>query len=93
VSLALETTLKACRLGRVEEGGILRVAPAERLVEELQLERRLEQEREQSKPRRLTLVPLSYARAEEMAPLLQRMLGGRAEVTFDRRTNTLLIKN
>jgi type II secretory pathway component GspD/PulD (secretin) len=34
---------------------------------------------------------LSYARAEKIAPLLERMLPPQARITYDTRTNTLLV--
>ena len=51
----------------------------------------LEEEREASRPRDLKTVRLSYARAETLAPLLKRLLSPRGDVTYDARTNTLLI--
>jgi type IV pilus assembly protein PilQ len=88
---ALDAALRACSLGKDEENGIVRVAPLSRLVEERREERRLADEKAQDRPRTLTRIVLSYARAEELAPLLKKMLSPRGDVVFDRRTNTLLI--
>jgi type IV pilus assembly protein PilQ len=88
---ALELTLTSCGLGQEGEGRVLRIAPAARLIEESAAQRRLEEERSQRGPTLLTLYRLSYARAEAMAPLLKRWLSPRAVVTYDTRTNILLV--
>jgi len=88
---ALDASLRSCGLGREEEDGVLRVAPTARLLEEAAARRRLAEERRASAPRTLTTFRLSYARAEQVAPLLKRWLSPRGEVNYDARTNTLII--
>jgi len=88
---ALDASLRSCGLGREEEDGVLRVAPSARLLEESAARRRLEEERRASRTRTLAMFRLSYARAEQVAPLLKRWLSPRAEVNYDARTNTLII--
>lgn len=88
---ALDLTLRSCGLAREEEGGVIRVAPAARLLEESAARRRLEEERKASAPRSLRTFRLSYARAEQVAPLLKRWLSPRAEINYDSRTNTLIV--
>jgi type IV pilus assembly protein PilQ len=88
---ALELTLAACGLGHEGEGRVLRIAPAARLLEESAARRRLDEERRLRGQALLTTFRLSYARAEEMAPLLKRWLSPRAVVTYDARTNILLV--
>lgn len=90
-SAALDTTLRSCRLGQEEENGILRIAPVARLAAEQVERRQYEEERRNSGPRRLSTFRLSYARAQEMAPLVKRLLSARGEVVFDARTNTLFV--
>jgi type IV pilus assembly protein PilQ len=87
----LDTVLSACRLGFEEEGDILRVAPLARLQEEAAARRRLEQERQPTASGRLALFRLSYARAQELAPLLDRMITPSGRVSYDARTNTLIV--
>jgi type IV pilus assembly protein PilQ len=87
----LDTALSACRLGLEEEGDILRVAPVARLQEEAAARRRLEQERRLTPSGRLALFRLSYARAQELAPLLDRILTPAGRVSYDPRTNTLIV--
>jgi type II secretory pathway component HofQ len=91
LATALDALLRACSLGREEENGVVRVAAVARLVQESQEQRRLAEERAANRPRSLSVLKLSYARAEQLAPLLKRLLGPRGDVVFDARTNTLLI--
>ena len=88
---ALDWSLRSCRLGREEENGILRIAPVERLGEESAARRRLEEEQRLSAPHTVARFRLSYARAQEIAPLLKRFLSVRGDVVYDSRTNTLII--
>lgn len=87
----LDTALSACGLGREEEGDILRVATRARLQEEAAARRRLEEERRMAPRGRIDSFRLSYARAQEVAPLLGRILPPGARVTCDARTNTLIL--
>jgi type IV pilus assembly protein PilQ len=87
----LDTVLSACRLGLEEEGDILRVAKVARLQEEAAARRRLEQERRPLPSGRLALFRLSYARAQQLAPLLDRILTPAGRVSYDSRSNTLLV--
>ena len=88
---ALQTTLRACGLAPEEEAGILRVAKPSRLMEEAAARRRLQEERSQGGPARLETFRLSYARAEALAPLVRTRLSPRSQVTWDSRTNTLIV--
>ena len=88
---ALQTTLRACGLAQEEEAGILRVAKPSRLMEEAAARRRLQEERSQGGPARLETFRLSYARAEALAPLVRTRLSPRSQVTWDSRTNTLIV--
>jgi len=88
---AFDTTLKACGLGREEEAGVVRVARVARLSEEARERRRLNGARGQAPSGDLAIFRLSYARAAEMAPLLNRLVSPRGKVTVDPRTNTLIV--
>jgi type IV pilus assembly protein PilQ len=88
---ALDVSLRSCRLGREEENGILRIAPVDRLGEESAARRRLEEEQRLSAPHSVARFRLSYARAQEVAPLLKRFLSHRGDVVYDGRTNTLIV--
>jgi type IV pilus assembly protein PilQ len=88
---AFDLTLKTCGLGYEEESGIYRVAPTATLTAEHAAQRKLDEERRLDKPLTTKMYRLSYARAEEMAPLIKKFLSPRGEVVFDARTNTLIV--
>ena len=90
-STALESTLRACSLGYEEEGGVLRIAPQERLKAEAEDHRKLAEEKARSGPHTVSSFRLSYARAAEIAPLVRRVVSPRGDVAYDTRTNTLII--
>jgi len=86
----LEATLNACGLAYEEEGRVVRVATRARLTAEAADRRRLAATT--SRPSgRIALFRLSYARAREVAPLVQKHLSDRSRVIYDERTNTLII--
>jgi type IV pilus assembly protein PilQ len=87
----LDTALSACGLGREDEGDILRIATVSKLRQEAEARRKLDEERRTAPVGRVESFRLSYARAQEMASLLQRTLPATARVTYDARTNTLIL--
>ena len=87
----LDVALKSCRLGKVEERGIVRIASVAELTAEAAAEAKLQEELELNRPRTTTRMRLSYARAEELAPIIRKLLSARGEVVVDKRTNTLII--
>ena len=88
---ALDVSLRACKLAYDEENGILRVASTAQLMEELSARRQLEELRGATAPQRLSSYRLSYARAQQIAPVLKQWLSPRAVITWDERTNTLIV--
>jgi len=87
----LDTVLSACGLGLEEEGDILRVAKRARLQEEAAARRRLDEERRAAPAGRLAPFRLSYARAQDVAPLLDKIVTPTGRVSYDSRTNTLIL--
>jgi type IV pilus assembly protein PilQ len=88
----MELTLRSCRLGEERLGdNLVRVAGVEQLAREQQERRRYEEEKSLAGPLQTTYRRLSYARARDLAPLLERTLSPRGEIAFDDRTNTLII--
>jgi len=87
----LDVALRTCSLASEEENGIVRVAPAARLVQENEERRRLAEAKLLAGPMRTTRMRLSYAKAEQMAPIIRKFLSPRGEVVVDPRTNTLII--
>ena len=88
---AFDVILRSCGLAYDDENGIVRVAPAAKLIAEHAEERRLAEVRALNRPLSTRVVRLSYAKAAEIAPLLKRFLSPRGDITYDSRTNTLFI--
>jgi type IV pilus assembly protein PilQ len=87
----LDLALKTCGLGQDQEGGIVRVAKVAQLTQEAAARRRFEEERRQAAPQQVAYQRLSYARAQELAPIVKKFLSPRGDVVYDTRTNTLII--
>lgn len=87
----LDMALKTCGLGKDEEGDIVRVAKVAQLTAEAAERRRLDEERKLAAPPQVVYQTLSYARAQELAPIVKKFLSPRGEVIYDTRTNTLII--
>jgi len=87
----LDLSLRSCGLAREEDGDVIRVATAARLREESSARRQLAEARRARPEGRVATFRLSYARAEQMAPLLERQLAPEGKVTYDPRTNTLIV--
>jgi type IV pilus assembly protein PilQ len=91
---ALEIILRANKLGYFVDGTIVRVAPLSVLAEEEKQRRKLAEEQALSGEIRVLTRTLSYAKAEEVRPLLLKSaLSTRGTVEFDARTNTLIISD
>jgi type IV pilus assembly protein PilQ len=88
----LELVLRTCGLGQDYLGpNLVRVATVSQLRTEYEEKRKLQEEKALAGPLQTTYVRLAYARAQELAPLLERFLSARGSVVFDERTNTLII--
>lgn len=87
----LDLALKSCGLAQDVDGGVVRVAKVAQLAEEAAQRRRLEEQRRTSAPPQVSYQRLSYARAQELAPIVKRFLSPRGDVVYDTRTNTLII--
>jgi type IV pilus assembly protein PilQ len=87
-----DLVLRTCGLAKDELGpNLVRVATAENLRKEYEARRKLAEEKALSAPLQTTYMKLAYARARELAPILERFLSPRGSVVFDERTNTLII--
>jgi len=88
----MELTLRSCRLGEDRMGeNLIRVATLTQLTREQAERRKYEEEKRLSGPLQTSYRQLSYARARDLAPILQKTLSPRGDVAFDERTNTLII--
>jgi type IV pilus secretin PilQ/predicted competence protein len=89
---ALETILRANKLGYVAEGTIIRIAPLNVLAEEEAERRKLAEARALAGELSVRTFALSYAKAQDLQPLLTRsVLSSRGQIQVDTRTNTLIL--
>jgi type IV pilus assembly protein PilQ len=88
----LELVLRTCGLEQEWLGeNLVRVATAEDLRREYEARRKYAEEKALAGPLETRYVRLAYAKARDMAPLLERFLSPRGSVVFDERTNTLIV--
>jgi len=91
---ALDIILRANKLGYVVDGTVVRVAPLAVLSDEETQRRKLSDEQALSGELRVLTRSLSYARAEDLRPLLvATVLSQRGSIQTDVRTNTLIIND
>ena len=91
---ALDIILRANKLGYVVDGTIVRVAPLSVLADEEAQRRKLSEEQALAGELRVLTRSLSYAKAEDVAPLLTRtVMSSRGQIQTDARTNTLIIND
>ncbi len=89
---ALDIILRANKLGYMVDGTIVRIAPLSVLAEEESARRKLTDEQALAGEIRVITRTLSYAKAEEVKPLLiKSALSPRGNVEVDARTNMLII--
>jgi type IV pilus assembly protein PilQ len=91
---AFDIILRANKLGYSVEGTIVRVTPLLVIAEEEAQRRRIAEEQALSGELEVVTRALSYAKAEDVAPLLTRtVLSARGQVQTDARTNTLIVND
>jgi type IV pilus assembly protein PilQ len=89
---ALDTILRASKLGYTVDGTVVRIAPITVLSQEEEERRKLAEAQALSGELRVATKTLSYARAAAMGQLITRTaLSQRGTVQVDERTNTLII--
>lgn len=90
---ALDVILQTKKLGMVQEGNIIRVAPTQTLQAEATQALASEQSRLMLEELLLEMIPVSYADANELITPVRTVLSSRGFVAFDQRTNVLIIKD
>lgn len=90
---ALDLVLKTKGLDKEELGNVIRVAKAEQIAKERQA--RLEAIKAQVPlmPLKVRLIPVNFARAEEVSGRVKDVLSERGSVSTDERTNVLIVKD
>ncbi|HTL46097.1 MAG TPA: type IV pilus secretin PilQ [Vicinamibacterales bacterium] len=89
---AMETILRANKLGYTVEGTIVRIAPLSVLADEQSEQRKLQDAKALAGELRVQTFALSYAKADVLSPLLTKSaLSTRGQIQTDPRTNTLIV--
>lgn len=89
----LALVLRSQNLGSEQRGNILRVAPLKQLQEEADARAKLAKAREIEGPLVTRIIPVNYANARDLAPLVKETLSERGSVSVDTRTNSLIIRD
>ena len=94
---ALDIILQSKALGKRQAGNVIMIAPAEEIATRERIELEGLKQKTELAPIRTEFFQANYAKASELAALLQSDSGGllseRGAVTVDDRTNTLLISD
>jgi type IV pilus assembly protein PilQ len=90
---ALAAVLQAKGLGAMQYGNIIRVAPIETIRKEREDAAAAKSAETESLPLRVLTLPLNYAGAKDVMTQLEEMLSKRGSITFDERTNSLIIRD
>ena len=103
---ALDIILESKQLDKRQNGDVIWVAPAEEIAAREQQKLESQKEKEELEPVKTIFLQVNYAKAEELASLLQggstgegdsgggqSLLSERGSVAYDERTNTLLISD
>lgn len=90
---ALDVILKTNGLDKVQEGNVVRIAPVEKLRQEREALRQSQQAEEELEPLTVKYIRVSYAKAAELKPLIDSVISERGSVSYDERTNQLIVKD
>jgi type IV pilus assembly protein PilQ len=91
---ALDVILQAKGLGSEKKlGNLIRVAPLGVLEKEREMRIAKQKAEQELAPLETRLVPVSYATAEQVQPRIKEVLSPRGNVSFDQRTNVLIVRD
>jgi type IV pilus secretin PilQ/predicted competence protein len=90
---ALDVILKTNGLDKVREGNVVRIAPVDKLRQEREALRQAQQAEEELESLKVQYLRISYAKAADLQPLVESVLTERGSVTYDDRTNQLIVKD
>lgn len=89
--MALELVLKTVGLSYVEEDGILRIAPPDKLKKEEIERRKAEQEATLLKPLVTKIYKLEFTTPQEVSTSVQKLLTERGRIEKDEHTNSIIV--
>lgn len=90
---AFDIILKSKDLDSIKEGNVVRVAPALKIRQEQEAGLASRKAQEKLEDLEIEFVLVNYATAEELIKQVKSALTDRGDVTSDKRTNTLIIKD
>ena len=90
---ALDLVLKSKGLGKEEMGNVIRIAKFEQIAKEAADRAKAEADKAPLVPLKVRIIPVNYARANDMAGRIKDVLTSRGSVSTDERTNVLIVKD
>jgi type IV pilus assembly protein PilQ len=90
---ALDVILKTNGLDKVQDGNVVRIAPVEKLRLERESLKQAQLAEDELEPLNVKYIRVSYARVDDIQPLVKSVLSERGDVTVDARSNQLIIKD
>lgn len=90
---AFALVLQSKKLGYIRQGNVIRVATLETLKAEKEATLQNEQLRIKVEPLKTMLIPVSYAKAQDISPRAKNFLTERGTIDVDIRTNTVIVKD
>ncbi len=90
---ALDVVLQAKGLGMVRSGNLIRVAQLAQLQKERELRLAAAKQEYELTPLETRLIPVSYARADELQARAKDLLSPRGTIAVDERTNVLIARD
>jgi type IV pilus secretin PilQ/predicted competence protein len=88
---ALDIVLLTQGLGFTDEEGVLRIASIEKLRQEQTDRNTAARKQEELKPLETRVIPVNFAKAEELKPAVDKLFTPRGHAEVDRRTNSLIV--
>jgi type IV pilus assembly protein PilQ len=91
---AFDLVLRTNRLEKTQEGNVVRVSSVKRLTEERDALKAANASEVELEPLRVKYIRVNYARADEvLVDKVKGVLSDRGAVTFDDRTNTIIVRD
>jgi type IV pilus assembly protein PilQ len=91
---ALDLVLRSNRLEKTQEGNVVRISTVTRLKEEREALRAAQDAEKELEPLQVRYIKVNYARADDMlVDKVKGVLTDRGSVTFDDRTNTIIVRD
>lgn len=90
---ALDIVLQSKNLGMVRQANMIRVAPLADLEKEREMQIARRQQEMKLAPVETRLIPVSYARAEDLQERARPLLSERGSIAVDERTNVMIVRD